>query len=100
MITGVEEHRHETPSSFVLEQNFPNPFNPLTEIRYQLPVASDVSLRVFDLLGSEVAELVNEWKAPGSYKVRFDGKRLASGVYFYRIHAGEFVRTNRMLLLR
>ena len=88
------------PTSYELSQNFPNPFNPTTVIRYQLPVAGNVQLVIYDLLGREVAVLVNEKKEPGSYEVKFDGSGLSSGVYFYRIQAGDFVQTRRLLLLK
>jgi len=88
------------PLQFSLFQNYPNPFNSTTLVRYQLPVVSQVSLVVFDILGREVSMLVNETKAPGSYEVRFDGADLASGVYFYRLQAGDYVATRKLLLLR
>ncbi len=103
------------PSDFALLQNYPNPFNPTTVVRYQLPVVSDVRLVVYDLLGREVAVLVDEKKAPGSYEVTFDALGLASGMYLYRLWvrpldsafgrdsksgAGEFVQTKRLLLLK
>jgi hypothetical protein len=87
-------------AGFNLSQNFPNPFNPTTVVSYQLPVASTVRLSVFDMLGRVVAVLENEKKAPGRYQVKFDGSGLASGVYLYRIEAGSFVQTKRLLLLR
>jgi hypothetical protein len=88
------------PTTFALNQNYPNPFNPTTVISYQLPVASDVRLIVYDLLGREVAVLVNEKKAPGSYQVRFDASGLSSGVYFYRLQSGDFVQTRSLTVLR
>jgi hypothetical protein len=87
-------------AGFRLSQNFPNPFNPTTVISYQLPVAGNVRLIVFDMLGRVVAVLENEKKAPGRYQVKLDGSGLASGVYFYRIQAGSFAETRRVLLLR
>jgi N-acetylneuraminic acid mutarotase len=90
----------ELPKHFVLEQNFPNPFNPTTVVSYQLPVASDVRLAVHDMLGREVSVLVNERKDAGVHEVKFDGSNLASGVYFYRLQAGDFVSTKRMLVLK
>lgn len=83
-----------------MQQNYPNSFNPATVVRYQLPVVSDVKLVVYDLLGREVSVLVNERKAPGSYSVMFDAAGLASGVYFYRLTAGEFVQVRKLLMLR
>ncbi len=97
--TGVTEGPH-TPRSFALYQNYPNPFNPSTAIDYQIPVAGFVTLTVYDILGREVATLVNEVKEPGSYRVQFDGSARASGTYFYRIQAGQFTSTKRLVLLK
>lgn len=88
------------PVTYSLDQNFPNPFNPTTVIRYSLPAVSQVRLAVFDMLGRQVSELVNEKKEAGSYEVKFDATGLASGVYFYRIEAGTFVQTRKLLVLR
>lgn len=92
--------KDEMPTEFGLDQNYPNPFNPVTIISYQLPVLSSVLISVYDNLGQQVALLVNEPKAPGRYEVRFDGSGLASGVYFCRMHAGSFVETRKLMLLR
>jgi hypothetical protein len=100
MITSVDPATSELPRGFLLQQNYPNPFNPTTVVSYQLPVVSDVKLIVYDLLGRELAVLVKERKAPGSYEVKLDGSNLASGVYFYRLKAGTFVQTRKILLLR
>jgi len=97
---SVREGTLKIPNAFLLRDAYPNPFNPTTVISYQMPVASDVRLSVYDLLGREVAVLVNEKKAPGSYEVKFDGSNLASGVFLYRLTAGEFVQTRRLLLLK
>jgi hypothetical protein len=86
--------------SFALAQNYPNPFNPKTGIRYQVPGVSDVKLVVYDLLGREVAVLVDENKSPGSYEVTFDGGGLSSGVYFYRLQAGDLVQTKTLVILK
>lgn len=91
---------HELPSLIVLHPNYPNPFNPTTEISFELPRAMNVSLRVFDLLGREVAVLVNGDLNAGTHRVEFDGKELASGVYFYRLDAGEFLLTRKMVMLK
>jgi hypothetical protein len=91
---------HGGPVNFALEQNYPNPFNPKTGVRFQVLGVSEVKIAVYDLLGREVAVLVNERKAPGSYEVRFDGSGLASGVYVYRLIAGTFVQSKTMLLLK
>jgi len=106
-IVGGVAHSSESPEDFVLEQNYPNPFNPATVIKYTIGGTRDqgsgarnVKLAVFDLLGHEVAVLVNEKKAPGSYEVRFDGTGLSSGVYMCRLTAGHDVEARTMLLLR
>jgi hypothetical protein len=98
--TDVAGMESSLPGSVELHQNYPNPFNPTSEIRYQVAGSGHVRLAVFDLLGREVALLVDEARAPGSYAVRFSGDGLSSGTYFYRLTAGENVRTRRMLLLR
>jgi hypothetical protein len=96
ILVTIENH----PTVFELNQNYPNPFNPTTVVRYQLPAASNVRLAVYDLLGREVAVLVDEKKVPGSYEVKFDGSGLSSGMYFYRMEAGSFVETRKLLLIR
>ncbi|MEJ2105082.1 MAG: T9SS type A sorting domain-containing protein [Ignavibacteriaceae bacterium] len=88
------------PSEFVLSQNYPNPFNPSTTINYQLPENSFVSLKVYNVLGNEVASLVNEQKQAGKYEVEFNASELGSGVYFYTLKVGEFVQSKKMLLLK
>ncbi len=98
-ITSVAEE-HAVPEEFRLEQNFPNPFNPKTAIRFQVSGASDVKLVVYDLLGREVAVLVNEKREAGRYQDSFDATGLASGVYIYRLTAGSSVAARMMLLLR
>jgi hypothetical protein len=87
-------------SEFVLDQNYPNPFNPATTIRYNLPHKSQVLLTVYNTLGQQVATLVQGQQEAGSYEVTFNGSALASGVYFYRLEAGSFVGTKRLLLLK
>jgi len=88
------------PASFSLGQNYPNPFNPSTTIRFLVSEAGQVTLRVFDLVGKEVATLVDEPLQPGSYETTFNAKGLASGVYLYRLQAGNFVETKRLILLK
>jgi hypothetical protein len=90
----------DVPGEFALLQNFPNPFNPKTVINYQLPVNSYVALKVFDLLGREVATLVNEKKDVGRYSMQWDAGRCASGIYFYALQAGEFRETKKMILMK
>jgi hypothetical protein len=87
-------------TSFSLEQNYPNPFNPSTKISWQLPIASHQVLKVFDVLGNEVATLVDEYKPAGSYEVDFDAGFLSSGVYMYKLQAGDFVSVKKMLFAK
>ena len=89
-----------TPSVFALSQNYPNPFNPATTISYQVPSSGFVSLKVFDILGNEVATLVNEQKPAGKYQVDFNASSLTSGVYFYQLKTGSNIATKKMILLR
>ena len=79
---------------------YPNPFNPSTTIKYSIPKQSNVTLKVFDVLGSEVATLVNKEQPQGNYEVEFDGSELTSGIYFYRLQAGDFVETKKMILIK
>jgi hypothetical protein len=95
-----EAKRAEVPRKVELHQNYPNPFNPSTVIGYQLPVSSYVSLEVFDLLGRQVAILVNGKQSAGQYTVTFDASNLSSGFYIYRIQAGEFVSTKKLMLIK
>lgn len=100
IVTGLRGPFGAMPQKFQLHQNYPNPFNPSTTINYQLPTINHVTLKVFDVLGQEVATLVNEELQPGSYETTFDGSGLASGVYLYRLQAGGLVQTKKLLLLR
>ncbi len=88
------------PLAFGLKQNFPNPFNPSTQINFTVPVTSNVQLKVFDTNGSEVATLVNQSKAAGTYAVEFNASNLASGIYYYTITAGSFSTTKKMILMK
>jgi hypothetical protein len=97
--TGVSPNQ-VTLNTFKLEQNYPNPFNPSTTISFSIPNEEFVSLKVFNSLGEEVAELLNEEKPAGNYSLPFDASLLSSGVYFYKISAGSFVETRKMILLR
>ncbi|MBE0571360.1 MAG: T9SS type A sorting domain-containing protein [Ignavibacteriaceae bacterium] len=87
-------------SSYQLNQNYPNPFNPSTSIKYQIPELGFVALKVYDVLGNEVANLVNEYKPAGSYEIEFDAKTLPSGVYLYRLKSGAFLETKKMILMK
>lgn len=98
IISGISGS--ELVSEFKLYSNYPNPFNPSTVIQFDLPKAGLVNLKVFDILGREVATLINEEKQPGIYKVKFDAESLSSGVYVYRIVTGDFIQTRKMILLR
>jgi hypothetical protein len=88
------------PGTFALHQNYPNPFNPATGIRYDLPGAAHVTLAVYDMLGREVATLMDGEQQAGSYTARFDASSLPSGVYFTRLTAGKQVATQKMLLMK
>jgi hypothetical protein len=97
--TGIND---ETLSiiDYKLNQNYPNPFNPTTTISFQLPVTSYVTLKVYDILGNEISSLVDETKSPGSYSISFDGSTLASGMYLYRLDAGNYSQVRKMVLLK
>jgi hypothetical protein len=88
------------PTGYRLEQNFPNPFNPVTTIQYQLPVNAKVTLKVYDILGAEVATLVNEVQEAGYRQVRFDALALSSGVYIYRLAAGNYISIKKMMVIK
>lgn len=100
LLSGLIELGLSHPIAYLLLQNYPNPFNPSTTINYQIPELSFVTIKVYDVLGNEVATLVNEEKSAGSYEIEFDGNELTSGIYFYRIQAGNFVETKKMILLK
>ncbi|MBK7500346.1 MAG: T9SS type A sorting domain-containing protein [Ignavibacteriales bacterium] len=95
-----EENNFTQPKEFLLQQNYPNPFNPSTSIQYAISSMQFVTLKVYDLLGREVATLVNEEKTIGSYEVEFYGNNLTSGIYFYKLQAGSFVETKKMVLIK
>ena len=99
-LTAISPATNQIPSEFSLEQNYPNPFNPSTTIRYALPQRSHVTLTVFNTLGQQMAMLVNGEVEPGYHEVQFNASGLSSGVYFYRIHAGDFVQSKKLLLLK
>ena len=90
----------EIPTNFNLTQNYPNPFNPSTKIRYSVPQASTIVIRVFDVLGNEIETLMNEEKAIGTYEISWYAEQLPSGIYFYRLQAGPFVETKKMVLIK
>jgi photosystem II stability/assembly factor-like uncharacterized protein len=100
VITEVKDEEPEIRFDFNLAQNYPNPFNPITSIGYTIPRSEYVILKIYDILGNEVAELVNEQKPAGRYRVNFDGENLSSGLYLYKIQAGSFNKVNKMILLK
>lgn len=100
-VTGIDENLIDiNPSSFKLYNNYPNPFNPSTKIRYAIPQTSFAVLKVYSITGQEVATLINEVKTPGVYEVNFDASKLSSGVYIYRLQAGSFIDVKEMVLLK
>lgn len=99
-LVSVKDKELKSLAEFTLSQNYPNPFNPSTKIKYSIPKTSFVALNVFDILGREVATIVNEEKTIGNYEVEFDGKNLPSGVYFYKFKVGDFIEIRKMVLLR
>jgi hypothetical protein len=98
--SNIVEVDLELPTQLNLEQNYPNPFNPTTTVKYQIPELSFVTLKVYDVLGNEIATLVKEEKPAGRYKVEFNATGLPSGIYFYRLHAGSFEKTKKMELMK
>ena len=98
--TSVKNTGSNLPTSYTLYQNYPNPFNPSTIISYSIPKSSMVTIKVYDVLGREIETLVNEQKIPGNYNITFNAGKLASGVYLYRIQAGNFWETKKMMLLK
>ncbi len=99
-LVGIEPPAGNIPKVYALYPNYPNPFNPATSIRYDVPKVSNVTLKVYDIRGREVASLVSENKQPGSYSVTFNASNLASGVYFYRLNAGDYTNTMKMILVK
>lgn len=100
MSTEVAETRDDSPVQFSLQQNYPNPFNPATVIHYRIPIETHVSLKVFDMLGREVETLVDGIQNPGEHEIEFEEENLAAGIYYYRLEAGNFHQTKRMLLVK
>ena len=98
--SAVEGSPLSQPTGFALEQNYPNPFNPATHINYTIPKTSRVELKVYNVLGAEVANLVNKTQIAGNYNVSFDASKLSSGVYFYRLKAGDQTLTKKMMLMK
>ncbi len=100
-VTGVDESLIDfNPKDYKLFNNYPNPFNPSTKIRYAVPQSAFTTLKVYSITGKEVAVLVNEQKTPGFYEVKFDGAELSSGVYFYKLQSGSFSDVKKMILTK
>jgi hypothetical protein len=99
-VTTSISDEQSNPTEFLLLQNYPNPFNPSTRIKYSIPQSSNVVIKVFNILGSEIETLVNEEKPVGTYELKWNAANLPSGVYFYRLQAGDFVQTRKMILLK
>jgi hypothetical protein len=97
--SGLQKISGRIPGDTKLYQNYPNPFNPATTIKYDLPKSGDVSIKIYDLLSKEIYSM-NEFKLAGSYSFKFDGSNHASGVYFYKIEAGNFTNTKKMVLIK
>jgi hypothetical protein len=97
---GVEENEIGQPTEYALYQNYPNPFNPTTTVKYQIPELSFVILKVYDVLGNEIAILVNEEKPVGVYEVEWNASGLPSGVYFYQLQTEGFVETKKMVFMK
>jgi hypothetical protein len=99
-ITTIKQTSNDLPKEFRLEQNYPNPFNPSTTIVFALPKSALVNLKIYNLLGEEVTTLITEQQAAGIHKLNWDARGLASGVYLYRLEAGEFMQTKKLILMR
>jgi hypothetical protein len=99
-VTDVEPNSEVLPTAYSLDQNYPNPFNPATKINYSIPVEGFVTLDVYNSIGQKVATLVNENKTVGSYEVNFSAANLSSGIYFYKLTAGNFSETKKMILMK
>jgi photosystem II stability/assembly factor-like uncharacterized protein len=98
--TNFDNDGVQAPENFELSQNYPNPFNPSTTIQYSIPESGNVSLRIFNVLGEKVAELVNEYQQPGIYKVTFNGESLSSGIYLYGLKVNNFTSVKKMIVLK
>lgn len=100
IITVDVDEKLVLPTKFALTQNYPNPFNPRTKIKYSISERSKTTLKIFDILSRKISTLVNKQQPQGNYTVEFDGENLSSGIYFYRLQAGDFVETKKMILLK
>lgn len=99
-LVGLQANGSETPKVFALYQNFPNPFNPKTNIQFDIPRVTLTRITVYDILGKEVDLVVNQVLAPGKYNYDFDASNLSSGIYFYKIEAGNFIEKKKMIVVK
>ncbi|MBK6879028.1 MAG: T9SS type A sorting domain-containing protein [Ignavibacteria bacterium] len=99
-LTYVSQSSNLVPNNYFLYQNYPNPFNPSTNIKFEIPSSLYVTIKVYSVLGREVATLINEFLNEGSYQIEFNGSNLESGIYFYRIQAGDFTEEKSMIMLK
>jgi hypothetical protein len=99
-IAYKQQHEEALPTEFALYQNYPNPFNPTTEISFALPNAANVKLEIFNIMGQRVATLIDQRLQAGNHSVVWDGSQVASGIYFYRLDAGDYVESRKMVLLK
>jgi len=98
--TGIDDEKVILTENYILYQNYPNPFNSTTKIKYKIPVSGKVTLKIFDLIGSEVATVVNDYQTTGSYEVSFQAENLSSGIYIFQLQAGKFRETKKLILLK
>ena len=96
----ISANKNSTPTVYSLNQNYPNPFNPSTVVQYAIPEATNVKIEIFNITGEKVATLVDEFKSEGYYEISFDASGLPTGMYLYRISAGAFVSTKKMILMK
>jgi hypothetical protein len=99
-ITGIDPINNILPADYSLKQNYPNPFNPSTTIEFSIPVSGNVSLKVYDALGKEVASILDDYRAAGNYSEQFVGTGLNSGVYYYQLISGNFKETKKFMLVK
>ncbi|MFZ1291276.1 MAG: T9SS type A sorting domain-containing protein, partial [Melioribacteraceae bacterium] len=99
-VTKIYDNNNSIKTNFELSQNYPNPFNPTTLINFSLPYEGFTTLKIYDILGSEITTLVNRNKAAGNYEIKFDGSKLSNGIYFYTLTSGNFNQTKKMILLK
>ena len=99
-IAQIDNSNQNIPDNYSLKQNFPNPFNPSTTIRYSVPKAGFITIKVYNILGELVSTLINEYRQAGDYEIKFNGSNLSSGIYFYRMQAGNFVEVKKLVLVK